>query len=94
MSQVSKEEGILVALANRLVNERLPKALAIKERVDRGEVLSDLDLAFLEQVFADVSQIPAGVKEKPQFQDAAGRMIPLYNEIMTKALENEKAKKE
>ena len=37
MSEVSKETGLIAVLAKRMVEERLPKALALKERVDRGE---------------------------------------------------------
>lgn len=93
VSEVSKEEGILTVLAKRLVEERLPKALALKEKVDRGEVLDDSELAFLEQVMADVGKIPPEVKKNPKFQDAAGRMVQLWKEITTKALENEKTRK-
>ena len=53
MSEVSKEIGVFAVLAKRMVEERLPKALALKERVDHGEVLNELDVAFLEQVIAD-----------------------------------------
>lgn len=91
MSGVSKETGVLAVLAKRMVEERLPKALALKERVDRGEVLNDLDLVFLEQVVADSKTVGPLVKDNPQAADIAGRMLHLYREITTKALENEQA---
>ena len=53
MAEVSKETGTLAVLAKRMVEERLPKALAMKERIDKGGVLNDLDLAFLEQIVKD-----------------------------------------
>ena len=93
MSEVSKETAVLVVLGKRLVEERLPRTLVLKEKVDRGEVLDDFDVAFLDQVLADSRNIPQGVRDDPRYKDAAGRMLPLYNEIMEKALENEKAKK-
>jgi len=94
VGDTSKETtGILYTLEKRLVEFRLPRALAMKEKVDRGEVLDDRDLEHLEQLLADVGQIPAEVKKDPKFQDLAGRMMQLYKEITTKALENEKAKK-
>jgi len=89
VSGISKETGILAVLAKRMVEERLPKALALKERVDRGEVLNDLDLVFLDQVVADSKTVGPLVKENPQAADIAGRMLQLYREITTKALENE-----
>ena len=44
MSEISKTSGLIAVLAKRMVEERLPKALALKERVDRGESLNELDL--------------------------------------------------
>ncbi len=40
VSEIPKETGVIAVLAKRMVEERLPKALALKERVDRGEVLN------------------------------------------------------
>src|SRR5262245_8652331 len=38
MAGISKETGIKAVLAKRMIEERLPKALALKERIDRGGV--------------------------------------------------------
>jgi hypothetical protein len=85
--------GVLAVLATRMVEERLPKALALKERVDRGETLNDLDMAFLEDVVKGAHEIMPMVKDNPRVTDVAGRMLQLYKEITAKALENENAKK-
>jgi len=92
MSEISQETGVLAALAERMVTERLPRALAMKERVDRGEVLDDRDLDFLEQVLTDARKIGPSVKSDPRFIDIAGRMLQLYTQITEKALQNEQAK--
>jgi len=93
VSEISKETGVIAVLAKRMVEERLPKALALKKRVDGGEVLNDLDLAFLEQVVKDAQSIDPKIKDDPRVKDIAARMLALYTEITTKALENEQAKK-
>ena len=93
MSEISKDVGVIAVLAKRMVEERLPKALALKERVDRGEVLNELDLNFLEQVVADANKVSQSIKDDPRVRDVAGRMLQLYKEITAKALENEQAKK-
>jgi hypothetical protein len=93
MAQVSKDQGVIAVLAKRMVEERLPKALALKERIDRGEVLNELDLNFLEQVVADANQARPLMRDNPRVLEVAGRMLQLYKEITEKALENEKAKK-
>ena len=93
MAQASKELGVIAVLAKRMVEERLPKALALKERVDRGEKLNELDLNFLEQVVNESNQIMPLIKKDTSNKQVAARMLQLYNEITTKALENEQADK-
>lgn len=91
MSESSKDIGVLTVLAQRLVEQRLPKALAMKQKVDQGEVLSDHDVTFLEEVLNDARMIAPIVKQNPQYHDIAGRMMQLYKEITEKALANQKA---
>jgi hypothetical protein len=93
MSGLSKDIGVLTALAQRLETTRLPRVLEMKERVERGEVLDDHDLEFIEKVFSEVGEIKPLIERNPQYQDIAGRMIQLYKEITTKALANESAQK-
>ena len=93
MSEVSKEAGTIAVLAKRMVEERLPKALALKERIDKGGLLNDLDLNFLEQVVKDAAAIKPLLKDNQRLTDVAASMARLYKEISDKALENEKARK-
>jgi hypothetical protein len=93
MSEVSKDIGVLTALAQRLESKMLPRAVEMKERVDRGELLDDHDLEFLETVFRNVGDIKPLLDRNPEYQDVAGRMMQLYKAITTKALENESAQK-
>ena len=93
MAQSSTDIGVLTVLAQRMVDQRLPRALSIKERVDRGETLEDRDIEFLEEVLADAGKIAPIVERNPKYRDVAVRMVALYKEIMAKALENEQAKK-
>ena len=92
MSDVSKQTGVIAVLAKRMVEERLPKALALKERVDKGDVLNELDLNFLEQVVKDANSNRALMRDEPRVLEVAGRMMELYREITEKALANEQAR--
>jgi hypothetical protein len=92
VSDSSKNIGVLTVLAQRLVDERLPRALALKKKVDLGEVLEDRDIEFLEKVFNDARMIAPITNQNPQYQDIAARMVQLYKEITEKALENQKAR--
>ena len=53
MSDQTDDAGTIQALLERLVKFRLPRALAIKKRVDGGERLSDSDITFLKNALED-----------------------------------------
>jgi hypothetical protein len=92
VAEVSKDVGILTAIADRMVQYRLPRAKEIKERVDRGEILTDSDIDFLEEVFRDAASIRPLLEKNPQYQEVAASAMALYNDITTKALANQEAK--
>ena len=89
MTESTNDAALIQVLAERLEKIRLPVALELKEKVDRGEVLNDLDIGFLEEVLGDVGKIKPLLDRHPEWHDLAGRMASLYNDITTKALENE-----
>lgn len=91
MTDTSKDAGLIQVLAEQLETHRLPRALSLKEKVDRGETLDELDIKFLEQVFKDAQSIRPLLERHPECQDLAAKMLFLYKEITDKALENEKA---
>jgi len=91
MTESSKDTGVTQALIERFETQRLPRALALKAQVDRGELLSDIDLAFLKQVFDDAQSIKPLVERQPEWQSLMARAIALYKEITDKALANEEA---
>lgn len=93
MAQASQEQGVIAVLAKRMVEERLPKALELKARVDRGEKLNNVDLNFLEQVVKDATQVMPAMKNDQRVMQVAARMLELYKEITAKALENEQSGK-
>ena len=89
----SNDDGIIQVLADRLVKQRLPRAISLKEKVDGGETLSDFDIAFLEEVFGDVNKIRYLVDRHPEWQSLVAKVMKLYDEIMKKAMINEKNQK-
>jgi len=89
MTESTNDAALIQVLAERLEKIRLPIALELKEKVDRGEVLNDLDIGFLEEVLSDAGKIKPLLDKYPEWQGLAERMMSLYNDITTKALENE-----
>lgn len=92
MTETSKDAGLIQVLAQQLETKRLPRALSLKEKVDGGATLNDVDIEFLEGVFQDARSVSTLVDRHPEWQDLATKMIQLYKEITEKALENEEAK--
>jgi hypothetical protein len=89
MTDSEKEAGIIQTLAKRLETQRLPRALALKEKVDRGERLNDLDIAFLDEVFSDAARIKPMLDRNPEWHKMFIQVSGLYVDIMSKAKENE-----
>lgn len=89
MTDSSKDAGTIQTLLDRLNTRRLPRALELKDRVDRGEKLTDNDLHFLKLVLEDSNVAQGLAARNPEFQPLVARLITLYGEITAKALENE-----
>jgi len=91
MVDTSKDAGVIQVLAQRMETQRLPEILAIKEKVDQGEVLSDHDIRFLKQVFEDTQSLQPLVERHPEWQPLVAKIVHLYKQITDIALENEKS---
>ena len=91
MSQSEKELGITIALLERFEKETLPEGLWIKERVDKGELLTDSDMDFLGTVLENAQTVKGMVDHRPELQSLYASAIHLYEEIISKGLENQRA---
>lgn len=87
-----KEAGTIQVMLQRLNEFRLPKALDLKKKVDRGEKLDNYDIEFLETVLTDATHAQGLAAKHPEFQSLVSKLMGLYGEITTKALENEQKK--
>lgn len=91
MKDPQQDAGMLAVLIERLESQRLPRALALKEKVDQGGRLDDFDIAFLEEVFSDSQEVQPLLERHPEHQEIAAKMMALYHDITEKALANEQA---
>ena len=89
MSDQTDDAGTLQALLERLMKFRLPRALALKKRIDGGERMTDADMAFLKNALEDAHNGLRFVARNPEFQDLGSQIVRLYDEIIRKATENE-----
>ena len=88
MTGDSKDAGILAALVERLEKIRLPRALALKDKVDRGELLDEWDIGYLEDIFEDADAVLPLVDKHPDYQALYARVVHLYKEITAQGLKN------
>ncbi len=84
--------GISEVLIERLEKDRLPRILKIKERVDQGMALDETDLAFLERMLDDAQENHLLIDSLPECRDLFAKVIHIYRDITTKALDNEEHK--
>jgi hypothetical protein len=87
-SRPMSDEATEKALVDRL-NDRLPRILELKERVDRGARMSDADIAFLKDMVEDAQRSQSFIVRHPDLHQLAGEVVSLYAQIMQKAMENE-----
>lgn len=88
--QGAEEEGTIAVLLER-AKSGLPNLLALKERIDEGDTLSDLEIADLEEIFERARHMIHIYDEHPEVQDLVAKISSLYLHITTQAVENEKA---
>jgi hypothetical protein len=75
MSQEADDKGLAAVVLARLENDRLPRAIDLKEKVDAGAKLDDMDIAFLERVFADTEDLKPMVARNPEYHELAAKLI-------------------
>ncbi len=90
MSDKNKDKGIILVLLDRFNKQRFPRALAMKKKVEQGEVLNKFDLQLIDEVFDDARKIKPLLERNPEYKELAAKAINLWDEIVAKNLENEK----
>ncbi|MFV2057825.1 MAG: hypothetical protein ACC707_15265 [Thiohalomonadales bacterium] len=89
MPDTKKETSVILELLHRFENQRLPRALALKDKVDNGNVLSDIDVDYLDRILKDVKLAQPLIARHPEYAQILSQAFDLYKEITSKALENE-----
>jgi hypothetical protein len=91
MIKPEEEAGVLQVTLDRFNNVRLPRALALKDKVERGEKLDETEVKFLADVAADLHTLKGFLERHPEYESLVVKGIGLYTEITAKAIVNEQA---
>jgi hypothetical protein len=92
MSDKNKDDmGVISVLLDRTVKYRLPRLKALKEKVDRGEALNDIDVQFLHTAIENARQLRSDglIERHPELLPIVGEMLHLYTYVTGKAVEIE-----
>jgi hypothetical protein len=81
--------GITQSLIQEFEMHRLPRLLKLKEKVDRGQVISDVDFYLLCIDIKDARLAMHLTVNYPELQDFCAEMAHLYKEICDEAVANE-----
>ena len=79
-----KEIGVSQVVMDRFNSEWLPQIRAMKEKVDRGETLSDRELGLLDAANTEATNGLEFAKKHPEFQSLVDNAMRLYEYISTK----------
>lgn len=91
MNQSLEHTGVLTVVLESYGKQTLPRIFDIKKMIDDGGTLSDAHIEYLDEALREAKQFGDYVDNHPGFRDFFSRVAHLYNEITTKALENEKS---
>ena len=89
MDETNKKLALKEVILERLAEQRIPRLLDIKEMLNHGGKLSELDMEFLDEVLSDAAQNKHIFDENPDIQDLYTRAVDLFEEITGMAMENE-----
>jgi hypothetical protein len=91
MRDPEDDRAVIQVLLEQLAEDRLPRTLRIKARVDRGETLNEFDLEYLDEILDEAEQAHDLACSHAELRPLVSKLSDLYSEITKKALDNEQA---
>jgi hypothetical protein len=89
MHEPSTAQGLIELLVHRFETQQLGRILELKRSVSAGLPLTDYEREFLEEVCREAMESKHLVDQFPEYQPLFTKVVHLYHEISSRALENE-----
>ena len=89
MSQDSQDQGVIQVLLERFTKRGLPRALQMKEMVDKGGKLEPFEVNYLTEMLEDAQHLKSLIDRHPEYEELVLKAFALYTEIVKKATDNE-----
>lgn len=89
MTNAQRDACIVSAMLRQLNSQRLPKLLAMKERLNRGELVDPEEIRYIHDCVRETLWVRHLCERHPDLRALCTRITSLYKEITERALHNE-----
>ena len=90
MDPKQHDTGIIIVLLQDFEQQRLPRIIAIEQRLDNGGNLSEFEIDYLSEALHDARKILPYLDRQQEYRPLLAKVMHYYKEITDTALSNEK----
>ena len=90
MDQQQHDTGIIIVLLQRFEKQRLPRIVAMEQRLNNGDNLSEFDIAYLSESLHDARKLLPYLDRHQEYRPLFAKVMHYYKEITDTAVSNEK----
>lgn len=84
------DTGIIIVLLQRFEKQRLPRIVAMEQRLDSGDNLREFDIDYLREALHDAKMLLPYLDRHQEYRPLFAKVMHYYKEISDTALSNEK----
>ncbi len=90
MDPKQHDTGIIIVLLQDFEQQRLPRIIAMEQRLDNGGNLSEFEIDYLSEALHDARKILPYLDRHQEYRPLLAKVMHYYKEITDTALSNEK----
>lgn len=90
MNHSTNEIGIILVAIERLEKQHLPWIIDIKNQLDQGNPINDIDMDYLSNAIHDAQLILPYIDRHPEYEPLIAKVMHYYKIIIDEAVSNER----